>query len=373
LVLLTLRRLGQIDALLQEFVKYKTTPAAVVDVLRLTATQLVWLKTPAHAAVDMAVTLTEKLGQPKLKGLVNAVARKLSTTPAPPDSALKILPPWLLQAWTQAYGADAVTAMARQQVQEPHLDITVKTDAAFWADKLGAKLLPTGALRLEEAGRIEELAGYADGAWWVQDVAATLPVKLLGDVRGKTVVDIGAAPGGKTAQLAAAGAKVIAVERDPARAAVLQANLARLQLTAEIVVADATSWRPNGTIDAVLLDAPCTATGTMRRHPEIAWLKDRLDVQKQSTLQAALLRHVLTWLPVGVPLVYAVCSLQPEEGEAQMELLLRQHPTLRRRPITAATVGGLTQCITAQGELRTLPQHLPGGMDGFYAACVQKS
>jgi len=373
LVLLTLRRLGQIDAVLLEFVKPKTTPAPVLDILRLTAAQLLWMQTPAHAAVDMAVRLAEKLGQTKLKGLVNAVARKLSAMQAPPDSVMKILPPWLLQSWTTAYGVDAVTAIARQQLQEAPLDLTVKDDAAGWAEKLGATILPTGSLRLEEAGRIENLAGYAEGAWWVQDVAATLPVQLLGDVRGKVIVDLGAAPGGKTAQLAAAGAKVIAVERDPKRAETLRLNLARLKLEAEIVVADATQWKPSVPVDAVLLDAPCTATGTLRRHPEIAWLKDRLDVQKQVAAQGALLRHVAGWLPKGALLVYAVCALQPEEGAAQVDILLRANPSLRREAVDPARIGGLTQCITPQGDLQTLPHHLKGGMDGFYAACLRKA
>lgn len=373
LVLLTLRRLGQIDALLQELVKFKTTPAAVVDILRLTAAQLLWLKTPAHAAVDSAVNLAEKLGQTKLKGLVNAVSRKLSTAPVPPDRVMKILPPWLFEAWNKAYGADNVTAMARQQLQEPYLDITVKADPALWAEKLGAIILPTASLRIEEAGRVENLAGYAEGAWWVQDTAATLPARLLGDVRGKTVVDLGAAPGGKTAQLAAAGAKVIAVERDPARAAILKQNLARLKLEAEIIIADATQWKPSVPVDAVLLDAPCTATGTLRRHPEIAWLKDRLDVQKQAKAQAALLKHVTGWLPKGAVLVYAVCSLQPEETEAQITPLLRANPALKREAIDVSLIGGLSQCLTPHGDLLTLPHHLKGGMDGFYAARLRKT
>ena len=208
----------------------------------------------------------------------------------------------------------------------------------------------------------------------MQDAAAALPARLLGDVCGKTIVDLGAAPGGKTAQLAAAGARVIAVERNPQRAVVLRQNLARLKLTAEVVVADAGVWRPDGPVDGVLLDAPCTATGTLRRHPEIAWLKDRLDVQKLAAAQAALLRHVVEWLPGGAPLVYAVCSLQPEESEAQIEALLAQNPVLARVPLTAADVGGWGEALTPVGDLRTLPSHWAkrGGMDGFYAARLRK-
>ncbi len=371
LVLATLRRLGQIDAVLAAHLQLKNTPAVVVDILRLTATQLWWLETPAHAAVDMAVRLAVYTNQPHLKGLVNAVARKLSAAPVPADSALKILPDWLLQSWTTAYGADAVSAIARQQVLEPPLDITVKADAAAWAVKLNAVLLPTGSLRLQDAGKVEDLPGYAEGAWWVQDAAATLPVKLLGDLRGKTIVDIGAAPGGKTAQLAAAGATVIAVERNPARAETLRQNLQRLRLNAEIVVADAVAWKPERPVDAVLLDAPCSATGTLRRHPEIAWLKDRLDIRKQASLQTALLNHVSGWLPAHATLVYAVCSLQPEEGLNQVAALLKSNQRLQRVAVAGPAIGGLTSCITPEGDLRTLPHQLPGGMDGFYASILK--
>ncbi len=371
LVLTTLRRLGQIDAVLGQHLQLKTTPAAVVDILRLTAAQLWWLETPPHAAVDMAVRLAVYTNQPHLKGLVNAVARKLSAAPVPADSAIKLLPDWLLQSWTAAYGADAVSAIARQQILEPPLDITVKKDAAAWAQKLNAVLLPTGSLRLTDAGKVEDLPGYGEGAWWVQDAAAALPAKLLGEVRGKTVVDIGAAPGGKTAQLAAAGANVIAVERNPARAETLKQNLQRLRLTAEIVVADALTWQPDRKVDAVLLDAPCSATGTLRRHPEIAWLKDRLDIRKQATAQTALLNHVGSWLPAGATLVYAVCSLQPEEGLHQVAALLANQPRLQRVPVPASAIGGLTACITPEGDLRTLPHQLPGGIDGFYAATLR--
>ena len=374
LVLLTLRRLGQIDALLAPHVQLKVTPGPVVDVLRLTAAQLLWLKTPPHAAVDTAVVLTEQLKQPRLKGLVNAVARKISVMDPPANDPQLILPGWLYQSWRDAYGMTALNSIAQQQVKEPALDITVKEDAAGWAEKFGAEILPTGSLRLKDAGRVEDLPGYAEGGWWVQDAAAALPARLLGDVRGKIIVDLGAAPGGKTAQLAAAGARVIAVERNPARAAVLRHNLSRLKLTAEVVVADAGAWRPDGPVDGVLLDAPCTATGTLRRHPEIAWLKDRMDVQKLAAAQAALLRHVVGWLPVGVPLVYAVCSLQPEESEAQIDALLAENKALARVPVTAADVGGWGEALTPVGDLRTLPGHWAkrGGMDGFYAARLRK-
>ena len=374
LVLLTLRRLGQIDGLLGSHLQLKTTPGPVVDVLRLTAAQLLWLKTPPHAAVMTAVDLTEQLRQPRHKGLVNAVARKLSAMALPANDPQQILPAWLLQSWREAYGLPIVNAIVQQQLSEPPLDITVTGDRELWAQQFGAEVLPTGSLRLKDAGRIEALPGYQEGTWWVQDVAATLPAMMFGQVRGKTIVDLGAAPGGKTAQLAAAGAHVIAVERNPQRAQTLRQNLVRLHLDAEIVVADALTWRPSGAVDGVLLDAPCTATGTMRRHPEIAWLKNQLDVTKLATSQTALLQHVVSWLPVKVPFVYAVCSLQPAECEMQVDAVLAKHQFLRRVPLSGSELGGWAEAVTPLGDLRTLPSHWAslGGMDGFYAARLQR-
>jgi 16S rRNA (cytosine967-C5)-methyltransferase len=226
-------------------------------------------------------------------------------------------------------------------------------------------------------GPVTQLPGFTEGAWWVQDAAAALPARLLGDVRGKTVADLCAAPGGKTAQLAQAGARVIAVDRTDTRLARLQQNLARLKLTAETVTADATQWQA-GPFDAVLLDAPCSSTGTIRRHPDIPWLKREDDIAMLTTLQRSLLARAVELVKPGGLLVYCTCSLEPEECEAIVTDLLARDSRLRRRPVMGAEVGGCDDFLTANGDLRTLPCHLPdatpqlGGMDGFYAARLER-
>jgi 16S rRNA (cytosine967-C5)-methyltransferase len=238
-------------------------------------------------------------------------------------------------------------------------------------------VLPTGTVRAIAHGSITQLPGFAEGAWWVQDAAAALPARLLGDIRDKTVADLCAAPGGKTAQLAQAGARVVAVDRTDARLARLRQNLARLKLTAETVVADATQWQA-GPFDAVLLDAPCSSTGTIRRHPDIPWLKREDDIATLTTLQRSLLARAVELVKPGGLLVYCTCSLEPEECEAIVENLLARDSRLRRRAVAAAEVGGCSELLTANGDLRTLPCHLPdatpqlGGMDGFYAARLER-
>jgi 16S rRNA (cytosine967-C5)-methyltransferase len=238
--------------------------------------------------------------------------------------------------------------------------------------------MPTGSVRLIAQGPVGRLDGFDDGAWWVQDAAAALPAKLLGDVRGQSVADLCAAPGGKTAQLASAGAQVTAVDRSATRLARLRQNLSRLQLTAEIVAADAAEWQ-GGPFDAVLLDAPCSSTGTIRRHPDIPWLKSETDLKKLTALQARLLGHAVTLVKPGGTLIYCTCSLEPEEGEDAVAVLLARDPALARRPITAAEVGNLEEVVSADGDLRTLPCHYPnadpklGGLDGFYAARITRN
>ena len=242
-----------------------------------------------------------------------------------------------------------------------------------WAERLGAEVLPTGSLRLREAGgAVEALPGFAEGAWWVQDAAAVLPARLLG--RPARAIDLCAAPGGKTAALAAAGIQVTAVERSAPRLRRLTENLQRLGLAAEIVEADAASWRPAEPAEAVLLDAPCSATGTIRRHPDLPWLKAPEDIPKLTALQDRLLDNAVAMTQAGGTLVYATCSLQPEEGPARIAALLARGAPVAPAPIEPAEVGGLAELLTPQGELRTLPCHLAakGGMDGFYACRLRR-
>jgi 16S rRNA (cytosine967-C5)-methyltransferase len=236
-------------------------------------------------------------------------------------------------------------------------------------------MLPTGTVRTLLQGSVATLPGFAEGAWWVQDAAAALPARLFGEVAGRTIADLCAAPGGKTAQLAQAGANVVAVDRSPARIARLRDNLARLHLEAGVEVADATEWQgANGGFDGILVDAPCSATGTIRRHPDVAWLRQHADFAGLTVLQGRLLRRAAAMLKPGGMLVYCTCSLEPEEGEQAISALLADEPGIRRAPIAPSEVAGLAEIITADGDLRTLPCHLPhpeprlGGLDGFYAA-----
>jgi 16S rRNA (cytosine967-C5)-methyltransferase len=258
----------------------------------------------------------------------------------------------------------------------------VKSDAAQWATRLHGETLPTGTVRTLLHGPVTMLPGFSDGQWWVQDAAAALPARLFGETTGKTIADLCAAPGGKTAQLVHGGARVTAVDRSPGRVSRLRENLARLGLEAQTVVADAAEWQgQNGgeAFDGVLVDAPCSSTGTIRRHPDVAWLKQETDIGALTALQTRLLQKAAAMLKPGGTLVYCTCSLEPEEGEQAIAALLAADSSMRRAPIEAAEVSGLAEILTPQGDLRTLPCHLPhpdprlGGLDGFYAARLAKS
>jgi 16S rRNA (cytosine967-C5)-methyltransferase len=251
--------------------------------------------------------------------------------------------------------------------------LTVRDDPEGWAARLGGRVLPTGGVRLDSAALIEDLPGFAAGQWWVQDAAAALPARLFGRLEGRQVVDLCAAPGGKTAQLAAAGAEVIAVDRAAARLKRVTDNLARLGRSAATIAADATQWRPPGKVEAVLLDAPCSATGTIRRHPDIPWLKSPDDVATLAALQDRLLAAAVEMTAPGGILVYCTCSLQPEEGPQRIAALIAKGG-VERVAVSAAEVGGVPEFVTAEGDLRTLPCHLAdeGGIDGFYAARLRR-
>jgi len=385
LATVALRRLGQIDALIGEHVSRPLPEKAhtAKNILRLGAAQLVFLETPGHAAVNETVGLAEAPATRHFKGLINAVLRRLAETgaarAAAQDAPRLDTPDWLWRGWETAYGAEAARRIAEAHLVEPPLDLTVKGDAAAWAERLEAELLPTGTLRRRAGGAVPELPGFAEGAWWVQDAAAALPARLLGPalaggVRGKRVADLGAAPGGKTAQLAAAGARVTAIELSQARAMRLGENLARLQLAAEIVVDDAAKWQPAETFDAVLLDAPCSATGTIRRHPDLPWRKAARDIAGRLAMQDRLLANAAAMTAPGGILVYAVCSLEPSEGPARIAKFLAGHPAFRRAPVTPDEIGGAAEFIARDGSLRTLPSHWPerGGLDGFYVARLRR-
>ncbi len=377
LVTTVLRRLGQLDDLLGRLLHQPPGTEQVRNLLRLGAAQLLWLGTPAHAAVGETVACAKAV-RPAAAGLLNAVLRRVATEGdalvADQDELRLNLPDWLWQSWCDTYGEPAARAIVAASLAEPPLDLTVKAERALWAETLAAQPLGQASLRRAGGGAIDALPGYAEGAFWVQDLAAALPAQLLGEVAGRRVLDLCAAPGGKTLQLAAAGAAVTAVEISAKRAERLAANLARCQLSAKIVVADALSFEPLVPFDRILLDAPCTATGTIRRHPDIVWLKRPEDVQQMAELQARLLRHALGLLPPGGVLVYASCSLQPAEGLAQIEAALAGPAGIERLPIQAAELAGLPLAPTAAGDLRSLPSDLAelGGMDGFFISRLRR-
>jgi 16S rRNA (cytosine967-C5)-methyltransferase len=388
LVATILRRLGTLGHLLSRLLDrgIPTDAPRAQSALLIGAAQILWMDVPDHAAVDLSVRLVQSDRRAaKYAGLVNAVLRRCAREGQPLIDEVKSqnldIPPWLLARWIGAYGETTARQMALAIGYEPSFDITVKSDAAQWASRLHGEALPTGTVRTLLQGSVTMLPGFTEGQWWVQDAAAALPARLFGDVGGKTIVDLCAAPGGKTAQLAQAGARVTAVDRSPARMARLRDNLARLSLQAEEVVTDAVEWpgQGDGGFDGVLVDAPCTSTGTIRRHPDVAWLRQEADIAALTALQKRLLQRAVALLKPGGTLVYCTCSLEPEEGEQAVASLLAAEAGMRRAPVEAGEVAGLSEIVTADGDLRTLPCHLPhadprlGGLDGFYAARLVKS
>jgi len=386
LVATALRRLGTLRHLLGGYLD-KGFPAEAPrteTILLIGAVQILWLDVPDHAAVDLSVRLAQADRRAaRYAGLVNAVLRRVAQNreALAAADAMHDTPSWLFARWKKAYGADTARAIAQANGHEPALDLTVKDNRETWAERLHGRVLPTGSVRTLAQGAISLLPGFNEGAWWVQDAAASLPARLLGDVRGLNVADLCAAPGGKTAQLAYAGARVAAVDRSPARLNRLRDNLERLALQADCIAADVLEWQPQPSqpFDAVLLDAPCSSTGTIRRHPDVPWLKGEADIATLAALQPKLLDRALTLLKPGGIMVYCVCSLEPEEGIEQIAALLTRDASVARKPVTAEEVGGQADFITPDGDLRTLPLHLPdpdprwGGLDGFYAARLVKS
>lgn len=380
-----LRRLGSLGTVIGTFLE-KPMPATATrarSILLIGAAQLLILGTPAHAAINLAVAHCQAdQAARRFDKLTNAVLRKVATQG--PDVLAKLdrpridVPDWLWARWVATYGEETARRIGEASLMEAPLDLSVKGDAAALAAQLGAMVLDTGSLRLVEAGRIEELADYAEGSWWVQDAAAALPARLLGDVTGLSVADLCAAPGGKTASLAARGARVTAVDQSAERLKRLDVNMVRLGLqgTVKSVAADLKRWTPDTLFDALLLDAPCTATGTIRRHPDILHLKRAGDVERLATLQGELLDAAARMVKAGGRLVYCVCSLEREEGEGVVEAFLARNSAFRRVGIVADELAGHGEWITAAGDLRTLPFHSPAadapGLDGFFAARLER-
>ncbi|MCX8999512.1 MFS transporter [Rhizobiaceae bacterium BDR2-2] len=381
-----LRHLPRIEAILASLVSNPLPEGAraLHHVLVVAAAQVLFLDIPDHSAVDLAVEQANRDPRNRrFAGLVNAVLRRLvrekeSLLAGVED--VSPVPEWFMSRLVSAYGADEARRIAAAQLVPAAIDLTVKSDPEGWAEKLGGRVLPTGSVRLNAfAGAIPDLEGFEAGEWWVQDAAASIPAKLFGDIKGRRIADLCAAPGGKTAQLAFAGAEVTAVEQSKSRLRRLEGNLARLKLSAITVEANLLDHRPDELYDGVLLDAPCSSTGTTRRHPDVLWTKGPGDIARLAALQEKMLRHALTLVKPGGKVVFCNCSLDPSEGEELVERVLADTPGFSRAPVRAADWPGLEAAINMRGEVRTTPAMLasdgeyPGGIDGFFAAVLQKS
>jgi 16S rRNA (cytosine967-C5)-methyltransferase len=366
----TLRGLERADRLLQQHLS-KYPPLTVRNALRLGTVELCQ-GGAAHGVVNAMVSIVSahrRYGH--LKGLTNAVLRKVAAAGPEAWTALRPprLPKWLRGPLVDAWGAQAMEAA---HFAGAPLDITPRGEAAAISTTLGAQLLPTGTLRMPEAGQVSAMPGFATGDWWIQDAAAALPVQVLAPRKGEDVLDLCAAPGGKTMQLAAAGAQVTAVDASAPRVARLKENLARVHLPAKVKTADARQI--GGSYDAVLLDAPCSATGTIRRHPDLPHAKDGSEFGELIALQGELLDHAWSLVKPGGRLVFCTCSLLPDEGEVQVDEALERHPDMVVDRSALDLPGVSPEWITAEGGLRLRPDYWAdiGGMDGFYIACLHK-
>lgn len=389
IALTTMRRLGELEAVLKKIYR-RGLPARtgrLRGIVLNAACQILFMNVPDHAAVDLAVKLAgyDKKARHH-KGLVNAglrnIAREGKSILDGLNSEIANTPKWLLALWDDQWGSDTSVKIAEAHQTEAPLDLTPKTDPARVADLTTGKLLSTGSVRLDNAGAVEKIPGFDAGDWWVQDFAAALPVKLLGDMSGQRIIDVCAAPGGKTLQMAAAGANVTAIDMSEKRIQRLRENLARTKLSAELVVANALEWQPDFTPDAVLIDAPCNATGTIRRHPDILRTRTPSSATSLVELQKDLLQHAAGLVGSGGKIIYCTCSLDRREGEDQIAQFLNQNHGFELNPVNPGAAGLGPEMVDGNGMMRTLPSMHPidaasgkpvsGGMDGFFAARLIK-
>ncbi len=381
----TLRHLPRIDAAIASLLETPLPDGAraLHHVLAVGAAQILYLDVPDHSAVDIAV---EQANQDprnrRFAKLINAILRRVGREKERILADVADIPPmpaWFIERLVKAYGREAALAISESQLEPAAIDLTVKSDAAGWAERLNGAVLPTGGVRLSAfEGSIPSLAGFEDGEWWVQDAAASIPAKLFGDLTGKRTADLCAAPGGKTAQLIVAGGVVTAIDQSENRLKRLRSNLERLGLQADTIATDLTKFEPSEHFDAILLDAPCSSTGTTRRHPDVLWTKGPEDIAKLAALQERLLRHALTLLNPGGLLVFSNCSIDPQEGEQVVARVLEDVKSVERVPVDATKWSGMSQAITPLGEFRTLPTMLDmpdgfaSGLDGFYAVMLRR-
>ncbi|MEM6811094.1 MAG: RsmB/NOP family class I SAM-dependent RNA methyltransferase [Pseudomonadota bacterium] len=379
-----LRQKGTLDILIGKTRDSDISQETIKIILYIGIVQLLFMKIPSHAAINETVELAAKENHSRQKGLVNAILRKIDSQGkdwlSHIDPVQANIPDWLLKPWVEDYGLQKAQNIASASLNEAPLDLTVKDQSRLkkYAEALKADIIMNSGLRLPKTSDITALDGYEEGDWWVQDTASSLPVALLGnDLTGKTVIDLCAAPGGKTAQLAARGAHVIAVDRSTKRLKKLEENLKRLHLSdkVEIVSADGALWQPQEPADIVLLDAPCSATGTLRRHPDIMHLKSRSDIDKLSGLQERLLDNAKTMIKGDGLLIYCTCSLQKKEGENHVQNFLNKNSDFQTVPVKKEKLVGLEKAVTDKNFIRVTPDLLEskGGIDGFFIASLQKS
>ncbi|MBX9459126.1 MAG: MFS transporter [Rhizobium sp.] len=374
-----LRQLTRINAIFDRFLDKPLPDGArnLRHILAVAAAQILFLDVPDHSAVDLAVEQARRDPRSaRFANLVNALLRRLGrekdTVLAEVSAAVPVFPGWFQSRLESVYGPAAAKAIGEACLTPAPVDLTVKSDPAAWAEKLGGAVLPTGSVRLAEfQGSVTELAGFPEGEWWVQDAAAAIPARLFGNLKGRQVADLCAAPGGKTAQLVLLGGNVTAVEQSANRMKRLKSNLIRLGMDAHYLQSKLEDLPSDGQYDAILLDAPCSSTGTIRRHPDVFWTKDETDIRKLAALQARLLRHAFSMLMPGGTLVFSNCSLDPIEGEDLVEAFLAETPEADRKPVRAEDWPGLEDAIDARGDVRTTPAML-GGMDGFYATVLTR-
>lgn len=381
----SLRHLPRIQAIIDSLVESPLPEGArsLYHILVVAAAQILYLDVPDHSAVDLAVEQARSDPRSRrFSGLVNAVLRRLAREKVPHLTAthtVPVTPPWFFDRLSEVYGAERAARISDSQLEPVAIDLTVKSDPQGWVSRLGGRLLPTGSVRLPAfAGRVPDLEGFAAGAWWVQDAAASIPARLFPDLAGCRIADLCAAPGGKTAQLAHAGAVVTALDQSANRLKRLEGNLARLGLAAETIATNLLEFKPEEPFDAVLLDAPCSSTGTIRRHPDVLWTKGPADIEKLARLQERLLLHAMSLVRSGGHLVFSNCSLDPIEGEEMIARVLAGASGWSRVPLDPADWPGLEEAISPKGEFRTTPDMLkgeegfPGGLDGFYAVLLQR-
>jgi len=375
LAMTLLRRLGPIDRALEARLQ-KPPPPVVMQLLRLGVAQLLYMDVPAFAAINTTVQLTAQGKSTRnFKNLVNAVLRGVSREPPPDLEPEANAPGWLYARWSASFGEAAARAIAEMIPVEPATDLSLRdpADSGVLVEALQAERLEGGSLRVAHGGDITAWAGYVEGQWWVQDAAAAIPARLLGAQPGEAAIDLCAAPGGKTLQLAATGAGVVALDRSASRLRRVSQSLERTGLEAEVVCADSESWPDERQFDAVLLDAPCSATGTFRRHPDVLWGTKPGDIAKLSAVQSRMLDAAARRVKPGGRMVYCVCSLEREEGEDQITAFLKRQPDFALATIAVGEGGTPEASITPDGMVRILPHHIAGGLDGFFAAKLVRS